>query len=42
MSKVIKELPPDPLEFLIGKLQILHRRKKKVLYYPAITLSSLA
>ena len=28
MSKVVKELPSDPVEFLISKLQIIHRRKK--------------
>lgn len=30
MSKVVKELPPDPLDFLIKKLQILHRQRNKV------------
>ena len=30
MSKIVKELPGDPVEFLISKLQILHRQRKKV------------
>ena len=30
MSKVVKELPPDPIDFLIKKLQLLQRRRKKV------------
>lgn len=30
MSKVVKELPPDPIDFLIKKLQLLQRHRKKV------------
>ncbi len=28
MSKLVKDLPPDPVEFLITKLQLLHRKRK--------------
>ena len=30
MSKIVKERPEDPIEFLIGKLQVIQRQKKKV------------
>ena len=32
MSKVIKELPPNPIDFLIKKLQGLQGQKKRVCY----------
>ena len=32
MSKVVKECPADPIEFLIGKLQAIQRQRRKV--YP--------
>jgi len=28
MAKVIKQLPSDPVEFVIRKLQIIHQKKK--------------
>ncbi len=30
MSKVVKECPADPVEFLIGKLQAIQRQRRKV------------
>ena len=30
MSKIVKECPADPIEFLIGKLQAIQRQKRKV------------
>ena len=30
MSKIVKERPADPIEFLIGKLLAIQRQKKKV------------
>ena len=30
MSKLVKELPSDPIEFLITKLQTLQKQKRKV------------
>ena len=30
MAKIVKELPSDPVEFLIRKLQVLQRQRKKV------------
>lgn len=30
MSKVVKECPADPIEFLIGKLQAIQRQRRKV------------
>jgi transposase-like protein len=30
MSKVVKECPTDPVEFLIGKLQAIQRQRRKV------------
>ena len=32
MSKVVKECPADPVEFLIGKLQAIQRQRRKVSY----------
>lgn len=29
MSKIVKERPADPIEFLIGKLQGIQRQRKK-------------
>ena len=31
MSKIVKECPADPIEFLIGKLQVIQRQRKKVM-----------
>lgn len=30
MSKIVKECPADPIEFLIGKLQAIQRQRRKV------------
>ena len=31
MSRLVKDLPPDPIEFLISKLQGVHQQRKKVI-----------
>ncbi len=31
MTKIVKDLPADPLEYLVGKIQALQRQKKRVI-----------
>ncbi len=35
MSKVVKDLPANPIDFIISKLQISQRQRKKVRLFPA-------